>query len=118
VIYPVDPLTLEVLPGFEPLPMCHRVWGQPSADGRYFAATVGDDDGGEADVRLIDVAEWAQVASWSAFPDSVLHVTDEGTLFFVSYGTYGRLHRLQIATARRKSLPICPLASAYGGGMT
>lgn len=79
----VDPLTMEPLPEFEPMPMGDWFWGQPSSDGRYFAATVSHDNGLN-EVRLIDVEGWQAVDSWPEYADSEILVTDDATLYFLS----------------------------------
>ncbi|HEY4607310.1 MAG TPA: hypothetical protein VIH55_06635, partial [Acidimicrobiia bacterium] len=83
MIYPVDPLTLDALPGFNPIPMGDWVWGHASSNGAYFVAVVGDDDSGLAEIRLIDVAAWEQIGSWRGAPASEPLVTDDGTIHYV-----------------------------------
>ncbi len=91
-ILKVDPLTLEPIPGNDPIPMGDWMWGQPSPNGRYFAAFAGDEFGGSSEIRLIDVANWRVEQAWRGFPESELHVTDDGTVYVVSFG---QIHRLQ-----------------------
>ena len=83
VIQRVDPHTLEPLPGFEPIAMGDGFWGsRPSPSGRYFGVTVSHDNGLN-EIRLIDVEEWQQVASWAEYADSEIQVTDDATLYFL-----------------------------------
>jgi hypothetical protein len=91
-ILKVDPLTLEPLPGHDPIPMGDWMWGQPSPNGSYFAAFAGDEYAGSSEIRLIDVANWRLEQAWRGFPESELHVTDDGTIYVVSFG---QIHRLQ-----------------------
>jgi hypothetical protein len=83
VIQRVDPRTFEPLPGFEPIPMGDYFWGhRPSPSGGYFAVTVSH-DAGLNEIRLIDVQEWQQVASWAEYADSEIQVSDAATLYFL-----------------------------------
>jgi hypothetical protein len=79
----VDPRTLEPVAGFEPIPMGDWFWGaRPSPSGRYFAVTVSHDIGLN-EIRLIDVEEWQQVATWAEYSDTEIQVSDDATLYFL-----------------------------------
>jgi hypothetical protein len=95
VVLPVDPVTLEALDGFEPIPMGDWVWAVASSAEAYLAAWVGDDTG-EAEVRLIDMARWEQVGSWPLSPGSDMFVSDEGAVYFVDYGTRSEVHGAEV----------------------
>ena len=112
VIYPVDPLTLEALPGFEPIAMSDWVWGQPSNDGTYFAATVGDDDG-FTELRLINILDWELEGSWRGSPESELLVTDDGTIYFIGLG---RLQRVRAGDSGSETIAPLPVGF-YTWGM-
>jgi hypothetical protein len=83
IIYPVDPVTLDALPGYEPMLMKDWVWGRPSPNGEYFAAAVGDDTGVSSEIRLIDVPNWKQVGSWLEMAQSEIVVSDDGSMYFL-----------------------------------
>lgn len=90
-ILKVDPLTLEAIPGFDSIPMGDWMWGQPSPDGTYLAAFVGDEQRGGSEVRLINIVNWQLEGRWREFPESDLQVTDDGTIYFVRFGQLQRV---------------------------
>lgn len=89
-ILPVDPLTLQPRPGYDPIPMGDWMWGQPSPDGGYLAALVGS-TGGTSEVRLVDLADWQVEGRWAQSPESGLLVTDDGTVYLAGSGQFQRL---------------------------
>lgn len=89
-ILPVDPLSLEPLPGYDPIPMGDWMWGQPSPASGYLAALVGSNRG-TSEVRLIDLANWQVVGLWAQSPESGLLVTDDGTVYLAGSGQFQRL---------------------------
>jgi hypothetical protein len=60
------------------------VWGQASPNGKYFAASVGNDNSGSTEIRLIDVEGWTELGSWQETSSSELFVSDEGIVYFFS----------------------------------
>ena len=89
-ILPVDPLTLQPRPGYDPIPMGDWMWGQPSPDGGYLAALVGSTRG-TSEVRLVDLANWQVEGFWAQSPESGLLVTDDGTVYLAGSGQFQRL---------------------------
>jgi hypothetical protein len=90
-IFRVDPVTLEPFPDLTPIPMGDGVWGIASDNGTYFAASVDDDRKRTSELRLIDVANWEQVASWDESVDSGstppdFTVANDGTVYFLREG--------------------------------
>jgi hypothetical protein len=79
-------MTLEALPGADPIPVGDYFWGSVSENGRWLAGRAEDEDGGIADVRLIDVEDWEIVASWQPIGYGELHVTDEGAVYYAQGG--------------------------------
>ena len=92
VIQRVDPVSLDPLSAFEPIPMGDWLWEpKTSPDGRFLAATVGDDNA-ENQLRLVDLQSWLPATSWVAFPDQIIHVDDSGTVYFISYFETPQIH--------------------------
>jgi hypothetical protein len=89
-ILPVDRLTLQPRPGYDPIPMGDWMWGQPSPDGGYLAALVGSTRG-TSEVRLVDLANWQVEGLWAQSPESGLLVTDDGTVYLAGSGQFQRL---------------------------
>jgi hypothetical protein len=89
-ILPVDPLTLQPRPGYDPIPMGDWMWGQPSPAGGYLAALV-ESSRGTSEVRLVDLAKWQVEGSWAQSPESGLLVTDDGTVYLAGSGQFQRL---------------------------
>jgi len=92
VIQRVDPVSLDPLSAFEPIPMGDWL-GEPktSPDGRFLAAAVGDDSA-ENQLRLVDLQSWLPATSWATFPDLIVHVDDAGTVYFIMYYETPQLH--------------------------
>lgn len=92
VIQRVDPVSLDPLSAFEPIPMGDWLWEpKTSPDGRFLAAAVGD-DAAENQLRLVDLQSWVPATTWATFPDLIVHVDDEGTVYFVTYSEAPQLH--------------------------
>jgi len=89
-ILPVDPLTLQPRPGYDPIPMGDWMWGRPSPAGGYLAALV-ESSRGTSEVRLVDLAKWRVEGSWAQSPESGLLVTDDGTVYLAGSGQFQRL---------------------------
>ena len=85
-LHRVDPMTLESLPGFTPIPAGDYFWGSVSNNGRWLAGYASNEDGGVTEVRLLDVTNWEVVASWQTVGSGELHVTDEGVVFYAQGG--------------------------------
>ncbi len=81
-IYPVDPRTLEPLPGSVALTTADSMWGEASPNGRWVAVQVRLNTTPETDlVRLIDVGAGEVVAETKALPQYGLTVDDAGTVY-------------------------------------
>jgi hypothetical protein len=104
----VDPYTLKPLPFLAPIPMGDSVWGQPSPNGAYFAATAWDDTSGAGEIRLIDVEAWEERGSWREAADSELTVDDAGTVYFTRFG---KLRELD--SGMRTSQPVADLPDQF-----
>jgi hypothetical protein len=82
-IYPVDPITLEAIDGFDPIPMgdwYDWYWAAISNNGSWLAMNVGQDDRDGSEVRLINLEDWETAASWTLSYGSPLRVSDDGTV--------------------------------------
>lgn len=87
-IEPVDPVSLEPLPGYDPLPMGD--WSEWSTAGispnrRWLAIALGNDPNGSYEVRLVDLEGWRVVESWK--PSSGggwLQVDDGGKVYYAA----------------------------------
>jgi len=115
----VDPYTLEPLPFLVPIPMGDSVWGQPSPNGDYFAATAWDDTSGAGEIRLIDVMAWEQIGAWPEWAESELSVPDDGTVYFLRSGgsTGTQLRSLQTGMSASEIVAELPAGfSAWGVG--
>jgi hypothetical protein len=94
-LYRVDPVTLQTLPDFDPIPMGDWFWGEASPTGNYFAANVGDDNNGPSEIRLVDVEAWEPVATWPAAANSSPVVTDDGLVYFQGSSLPPQINSLQ-----------------------
>ncbi len=83
----VDPLTLEPLPGLEPIPMGDWTWGVSSDNGAWLALYAGQDSTSLGSIRLVDVEQWRVTTEWESVSDSPLAVTDDGTVYVHDYPT-------------------------------
>jgi hypothetical protein len=83
-IYRVDPLTLEPIADFDPIPVGDWSWGISSEDGSWLALNVGHDNQNLTEMRLIDVDNWEVAATWFPSIDTPLHVTDDGTVYVIN----------------------------------
>ncbi|MEX1134866.1 MAG: hypothetical protein WED83_08495 [Acidimicrobiia bacterium] len=89
-IYPVDPVTLEALDGFDPIPMgdwYDWYWADVSDNGSWLAMNVGQDDRDVSEVRLINIDAWETVATWAASYGSSIQVSNDGTVYSVTSGS-------------------------------
>ncbi|HET7847337.1 MAG TPA: hypothetical protein VFL72_07570 [Acidimicrobiia bacterium] len=80
-IYVIDPMTLEAIPGLDPIPVGDWFWGTTSSNGSWLALYAGDETGVSSDLVLIDVVDWETIATWSFVSEQPFHVTDEGTIY-------------------------------------
>ncbi|HLF59731.1 MAG TPA: hypothetical protein VI980_00960 [Acidimicrobiia bacterium] len=83
-IYPVDPITLEAVAGFDPIAVGDWAWGISSDNGSWLALNVGHDDRDLTELRLIDVEDWEVATTWFPSIDTPLHVTDDGTIYVIN----------------------------------
>jgi hypothetical protein len=82
----VDPLTLEPLDGFEPIPMgdwTDWYWSDTSENGRWLAMSVYDELSGATELRLVDLESWEMVESWTIGQSGPLQVGDDGTTYLL-----------------------------------
>jgi hypothetical protein len=92
----VDPVSLEPMSAFEPIPMGDWMYGSVvSDDGRYLAATVNHDEG-TTELRLVDLQSWLPVVSRAGSDAFVFDVDESGS---VSYVTYQSPPQVRIASA-------------------
>lgn len=80
-IYRVDPITLEPIAGFDPIPVGDWFWGVTSNNGAWLALYAGDETGVSSDLKLIDVDDWETVSTWDFVGEQPLYVTDDGTIY-------------------------------------
>jgi hypothetical protein len=109
VLQRVDPVSLEPMTAFEPIPMGDYLWNPvTSPDGRYLAATVDADGSGVPELRLVDLQSWLPVASWPESGDLLVHVNEFGSVFYISYrsDTEFRLASTDGGSTLLESLPI------------
>ncbi len=86
ILQRVDPISLQPMTAFEPIPMGDALWGSvASPDGRYLAATVDADGRGVPEMRLVDLQSWVPMASWPEAGDFLFHVNEFGSIYFISY---------------------------------
>ncbi len=86
-VYPVDPITLEAVAGFDPIPVGDWAWGISSENGSWLALNVGRDFHDNMEMNLIDIDNWAVASTWSNSIDSPLHLTDDGTIYLINGST-------------------------------
>ncbi len=86
VLQRVDPVSLEPMTAFAPIPMGDALWGWvASPDGRYLAATVDAAGSGAPEMRLVDLQSWRPVMTWPESGDFIFHVNEFGSVFYISY---------------------------------
>jgi hypothetical protein len=107
-IYPVDPLTLEPLEGFEPIPMGDWFWGTTSENGSWLALSVGHDNRDLVELRLIDIDNWEVATTWFPSIDTPLHVTDDGTIYLIN-GSPPSFHLSRMVPGEIRPLVIADL---------
>lgn len=113
-VYPVDPIALEALPGFEPIPMGDWAWGVSSPDGRWLALSYAQDAGRGggvqlAGVRLIEVPQWEMVGDWPQLDSGPMTVTNDGTVYAMSYaGSLPQLVRAGLGAAEPEAIADLP----------
>jgi hypothetical protein len=107
-LYRVDPVTLQTLPDFDPIPMGDWFWGEASPAGNYFAANVGDDNDGPSEIRLVDVEAWEPVGTWAAAANSNPVVTDDGRVYFHGFGQALQVNSLQVGDTRSQLVAEIP----------
>ncbi len=106
VLQRVDPVSLEPMTAFEPIPMGDHMWNSKiSSDGRYLAATVNQDDTGSSELRLVDLQSWAPRASWPESGDLIVHVDESGNVYYISYRS-GPEFRIAWAGGTQSSLVV------------
>jgi hypothetical protein len=114
----VDPVSLEPRTAFEPITMGDWMWGSTvSDDGRYLAATVSNDEGGNPELRLVDLRSWLPVTSWPGSGDLIVHIDAFGSVYYVTYQLNPELRF--VATDGESSTLIAslePLTSVWGSG--
>jgi hypothetical protein len=85
VLQRVDPVSLQPLTAFDPIPVGDWMWGSKvSDDGRFLATTVGD-DAGDTELRLFDLRSWQPVTKWSESADWIVHINEFGTVYYITY---------------------------------
>jgi hypothetical protein len=83
-MYRVDPVTLETLPEFEPIPMGDWFGGDSSADGQWLAAIAYDETGFNRRLRLVHLPNWELRSEWEVFAvDAPLQTSDTGAVFLI-----------------------------------
>jgi hypothetical protein len=113
VLQRVDPVSLEPMTAFEPIPMGDALWGSfASSDGRYLVATVDAHGSGDPEMRLVDLQSWLPVASWPESGDFMFHINQQGSVFYVTYG--GTAEFRFAATDSTQSTLIASLPANYG----
>ena len=111
VLQRVDPVSLEPITAFEPIPMGDALWGQvTSPDGRYLAATVDAGGNGVPEMRLVDLQSWVYVMSWPGSGDYMFHINEFGSIFYV---TYGAVPEVRVASSDGGSTLLASLPPNY-----
>ncbi|MEX2250850.1 MAG: hypothetical protein WD895_02125 [Acidimicrobiia bacterium] len=112
-IYPVDPLTLEAISGYAPITMGDWFWGMTSEKGSWLALNVGDDNGYNVELRLIDLATWETASTWDPV-DQVVHVTDDGKVYIIENGPFTlQLRRANISQPQPDTIAELPIGFIY-----
>jgi len=113
VLQRVDPVSLEPMTAFEPIPMGDALWGSfASPDGKYLVATVDAHGSGVPEMRLVDLQSWTPVASWPESGDFMFHINQQGSVFYVTYGATAEFRFA--ATDSTESTLIASLPANYG----
>jgi DNA-binding beta-propeller fold protein YncE len=108
----VDPVSLQPMRAFDPIPMGDYIWGSKVSPSRsYLAATV-NQDSGSTELRLVDLQSWLPVTSWPETADMIIDVTESGTIHFISYGSAAEFR--SIAADAAESTVVASLPSQYG----
>lgn len=116
----VDPVSLEPMTSFEPIPMGDWTWGSTvSDDGRYLAATVSHDTGSVTELRLVDLESWAPVTSWPGSGDLIIDVDELGSVLYVTYQTAPEVRIASSEEAEATTMAALPANySVWGGANT
>jgi hypothetical protein len=116
VLQKVDPVSLKPITAFEPLSMGDWLWGAvTSPDGKYLAATVGQDAGGDSAMHLVDLQSWQPVASWPESGDLILHIDELGSVFYVTYRSSTEFRFASIDVNGSTLLASLPHYGVWGG---
>jgi len=107
-IYRVDPITLEPIAGFDPIPVGDWAWGVSSEDGSWLALNLGHDNQNLAELRLIDIDNWEVTTTWWPSIDTPLHVTDNGTIYVIN-GSPPNFHLSRMVPDETRPLVIADL---------
>lgn len=91
----VDPVTLEPLHGYEPIPVATNSWRVASPDGTVLAAFDWIESLEEARLRIIDVASWTTLGSYQIGDHWYYDLSNEGEIYTVDPG--GRLLRFDVS---------------------
>jgi hypothetical protein len=111
VLQRVDPVSLQPVAAFEPIPMGDWLYAsRVSDDGRFLAATVSQDDG-PTQLRLVDLQSWQSVATWPEPADFIVHIDEFGTVYYISYLSTPEF-RLATLDGNGSTL-VAPLPSRY-----
>jgi len=107
-IYRVDPITLEPIAGFDPIPVGDWAWGISSKNGSWLALNLGYDNQNQSEMRLVDIDNWEVTTTWWPSIDSPLHVTDNGTIYVIN-GSPPNFHLSQMVPDETRPLVIADL---------
>jgi hypothetical protein len=82
-LFRVNPVSLEPLPGFDPIPAGDTIWAASSPNGRWMALVTGHDSPNSRDLRLIDMANWEVVTDLHHPWYDVHLMTDDGVAYWL-----------------------------------
>ena len=118
-MYRVDPLTLETLPGFEPIPMGDWFGGDTSANGQWLAAIAYDDTGFDRRLRLVHLPSWELRSEWDVFTvDAPLQMSADGSVFLIdSTGMIPRLVRYTVGEGEPETVADLPFMNPWESHM-
>jgi len=108
----IDPVTLEPLPGYQPVAFAWDSWNLSSDDGSYIINFEWDDPTETSIARVLDVEAWAYVSEFVAQPDSGRGVIAGDTYYAYVYPS-GELVATDLRTGTQQAVAQWPAGDSW-----
>ena len=112
-IYPVDPITLDPIEGFDPIPMgdwFDWYWSAVSSNGSWLTMTAGNDNS-DASLRLINLDRWETAGTWTVPMGSPLRVSNDGTVVIETFG--GNSYLASVSPGSQEPMVVAELPPGF-----